>query len=205
MDTRVPTPPMVGVHDPAVFQACLSLPGVAALGAVISASLGVDPVATAAALAAYTWIVQEPFVEVQHSRDGPGSSDATASPSPSFMRSRDSCKDHPADVFHMALLGPSGMGMERLLTFLDAAFGSCVSYRSAAAVPAHEGAPLPSWPAVTYAVGSPMVSHQRILRPSVTRTVRHFVPEEWLRDSSAQAASASGDQSFAKMVVLYPP
>lgn len=178
-------------------EKCTALPGVAILGAVISASLGVDPLSVVAALAAQAWMVQPPIIDVSY-RDESGS---TAPDSEKGMRPRGVCYDHAADVLHLALLCPSGMGMERLLTLLDEAFGCCLSYHLPPTLPCHEGAPL--LPRPTYAVGTPVVSHQRLVKPSLTRTARQVVPEQWAR-AAKDSAAASDPTPFAQTVVYRP-
>ena len=166
MAATTATPPLVaGVQRTSPYHdtsSVLELPGAAMLGGLISRALGVDPIAAVAAVVGHVWAFHPALVS---------------------MRPRKFCDDRAAGVLHICLVnqgsGAQAGALETLLNLVDEAFGACVSQRHPPPVPVVGGACItPARP--VYAVGSPIVSHQRILKPSPTRTVRALTNHQLL-------------------------
>ena len=189
--------------SPTSCPAMAALPGVALLAGVVSAWLGVDPVAVAGALAVQAWATQAPVVCVEYPRvDNQGPGGSTDQPLPvAGVIARSLCSDQASEVLHLVFACLAGVGVERLLSVVDGAFGVCVSYQLPSTLPYHEGATPPPRP--TYALGAPMVSHQRILKPSLTRTARQCTPGQWAK-ASRDAAEAH-DPTLPRTTLLLCP
>jgi hypothetical protein len=176
---------VVGPPQDSASLACSSciaeLPGVAMLSGLLSRACGVDVVAVVAALAGHAWAQQPALVSIEAPFALTEPTCASAAAAYRVVRQRRYSDDQAAGVVHIALVTPGGArgaqgGVERMLGLVDEAFGGCVSSRHPPPVAVHEGGPRPVHR--VYAIGSPMVSHQRILRPSPTRTVRSLTDQQ---------------------------